>query len=1164
MDSILHDEQRHVTARICRRTRLEDLADLLIGDLTADIAAAGSDPVGGFFYQPEVIAPNKSMRRYLTMRFARTRGIAAGIRFPSLMSLFPSERIDANSIGWRVYRILQSAPERFPVLNEWIGGNAKRRYDLANELGRLFHQYMLYRPDWLNAWERNGVPDELRGVEGASWQGELWRLAAGNDWRGRHFAAKYASLRQGRPDRKRRTIRIFGFSQLAPAVMECLAALSKCEADGAPETDVTLYQLVPSLRKIFDERNRTVKDEIKELVHLYYRTGEDPDRLKDLMAGLFFQHNPLTASFGMQSRVALTVADDLTFQGTDDQEDWDEPDDPGGDTVLHRMQAAILADEPQSETPAPPLDDDGKQACPSVQIRSCYSAFREVEAAHNFILHCLDESPGLTLNDIFIMTPSGATETFAPLVDAVFNHASDTGRLSVTIADRPQAEELPSYRTFLNILSLYKGDFTASDIFTILQDAAVQERIGVTADDCRTFRESAMRAGVRWGWDAEDHRRADTGGSGFPQNTWRAGIDRMLLHSALDIDPAAPFDAGPETLYAVPGYRGGASVTLGRIAYLIGQLHDFAMKMRDLPPSGMAFRQWWELLTQAASDFFGADSELSLLLLRILRNWGEVLNNAREEAALSAPGGSDADDDAASPVWDADDTPLTGEIVLSYLRNRIEESGDSTRGFMRGSITFCGLRPMRSIPAAVIVLLGMNHEAFPGDDTPSEFDLMRRSRKPGDPDKRMEARQLFQDVIMSARNYLYISYVGRNIHDRKESPPSVCVDVLRSYLTREFGKNSFVDIQEPIQAFSPELFEPWPADAPHRKFNQSYSRKLLEAARTLRFRQARPLRPVFALNAVATPPEDSLLRVTSDDLAGFFRNPAKYFMRKRLDASVSILDEAVPEDAEMFEGKLDYTRKQELYDLYLRVRPGTTEEKAELARISLERMKADGAVPLTQTVDDWNEWLAVSALGDAVAAVGAGAERAMIPQTEHIFPCGVTLILPETEVFGTDGGRVQIIPCLAKEVAGNQLVSATLRHLCANLREATVTRIVAINASNHTAVFHEAPGMDPDEAADKLDAILALYRDGLSRPLPFFPKTLCALARGKDYRGHWTGSPNSEGEVEKFGLFFGEELPPVETLEPIANTVFCVEFQDRSRRTRTGRGGTGAGRSAAG
>ena len=1149
----------NVTARVIRRTGLEELADLLIAELAADIRAhavprGGNDSPSGLFYAPEVIAPNKAMRRYLTMRFARNEGIAAGIRFPSLMSLFPADRIDAGSIGWRIYRILEPESERaaFPLLERWIHGDAKRCHDLAVQLGRLYYQYMLYRPDWLNAWERNAVPDELRGEKDADWQGELWRRTAGSDWKGRHFAAKYARIIRGETDGRRRKIRLFGFSQPAPAVMECLAWLSA--ADGA---DVALYQPVPSCGKYFDETNLSCKAELKELVHLCGHAEEDPGRLEYLMSNLFFQHNPLIASFGMQSRVAMTEAETLEFRGSDDEGGFGEAADDDRDTILHRLQRKIRADEPGSAVAAKPRAGQG-DACASVQIRSCYSAFREVEAAHNFILHCIDEDPSLTLNDIFIMTPK--PEAFAPLVDAVFNH-SEGGILPVSIADRPQTDELQSYRTFLDILSLFKGEFTASEALAILQDVSIQAHLGVSADDCREFRDSAMRAGIRWGWDADEHKNEASGGRAFPQNSWEAGFDRMLLHYAMDLDPAAPFPAevpgmngdaagepggnasgdgepvggpGDRTLFAVPGYSGSRAVTLGKIAVLVRRLHDFARMMRTRSATGAPFRVWKETLIRAAEDFFGAESELSLVLTDVLSAWGDVLSRAQErpdaEIGLEESGGAVG--------WETDDTPLNSETVLAYLKNQGSDGGDSTRGFLRGSITFCGLRPMRSIPAAAIVLLGMDHRSFPGEDNAPEFDLMRKKTRVGDPDRREESRQLFLDVILAARDYLYISYVGRDNHDRKEYPPSVCVDVLRSYLEQEFGKNSFVDIQEPLQAFSPALFTPGCR-------NQSYSRNLLESARKIRTDRAGEAVPLFPLSGIAQTPDESLMHISLDDLLRFLRNPAEAYLRNRLDASVSVYGETPPEDSEPFGEKTDFDVNDELFDLYLRTAP---DRRDGLKRLSLARLKADGIVPLTQTGDSWGTWDKISAVGGFFEAETDGAERIAIPQTEKTFPCGVTLLLPEQNAYAScDGTRLQVIPSLSGGLTADLTLRGVLKHLGANLRGKTVTRILLME--RRQLKRFEADAVSPDQAEAALDGILELYREGMRQPLPFFPRTLHEMFRGGDYEGVWNGSDNLPGEVGKFGKFFGVGLPPPGELEPLMRIVFgndaCL-FRERS------------------
>ena len=495
---------------------MDDLADIIIDEIHAEIRADAD-----IFRRIPVIVPNRSIQRYLSLRFAHRHKVAAQIEFLPLMSVFhrfmprgmaqSRPDISEKTIGWRIYRILleQDSRDVFPALIRWINGDAKKQYELSCLLGTLFDKYMLYRPEWINAWEAGRMPQGLNGEPDAVWQGELWRRIAGTDWKGNHFAALYDRIMRGETDpapetRRPETIRIFGFSQLPPAVLRCLEQIS------SRGTAVKVYHLVPSAS--FYEEAKSDKAELKEFLDRYFQAEGNPEPIWDDMNEYYFRNNSLVASFAMQSRILLSETS--SWEGDTDYLSSMEhiPFVPENDTVLHRLQDRIRRntgsdDEADGETenrdgsgrggmrqPSPP--EQGTQ-CRSVQIRSCYSAFREVEAAYNFILHCLDEDPELSPRDVFIMTPTPAE--YAPLVDAVFNHSHDTMQLGVSIADQPQTERLPSYSTLLKILALFKGDFTASDIFGILQDREIQEHWGFTADDCRYCLTRAMQAGIRWG-----------------------------------------------------------------------------------------------------------------------------------------------------------------------------------------------------------------------------------------------------------------------------------------------------------------------------------------------------------------------------------------------------------------------------------------------------------------------------------------------------------------------------------------------------------------------------------------------------------------------------------------------------------------------------------------
>ena len=1149
---------------VFRRTGMDELADLLTGEIQEEIRSDAN-----LFRKIPVIVPNRGIQRYLSLRFAHQYKIAAQIEFLPLMSVFyrfmsrgpgrDRPNVNEKTIGWRIYRILleQDSGSVFPELTSWIAGDAQKLYELSCQLGSLYDKYMLYRPEWINAWEAGRTPQGLKEEPAAAWQGELWRRVAGTDWRGNHFAAVYDGIMRGDNEpvsgtKRPETIRIFGFSQLPPAILRCLEKFSL-------RTTVKVYHLVSSAS--FYEDAKDDRTELKEFLNRYFRTEANPELLGDEMKDYYFQNNPLVASFAMQSRILLSETND--WEGDTDyfSSMAAVPSVPIDDTILHRLQNRIRRNTISGELPEDEIRDDGgadapdggaetasaktEGGCRSVQIRSCYSAFREVEAAHNFILHCLDEDPNLSTKDIFIMTPSPSE--YAPLVDAVFNHAHDTEQLAVSVADQTQTERLPSYNTLLKILALFKSDFTASGIFGILQDRMLQEHWGYTTENCQYCLTRAMQAGIRWGWDAEEHGLS--GGNAFPENSWRTGFDRMLLAYAMDADPAKPYRTSEqEEVFPVPGFDGDRADLLGKFIGLVSRFHEIAQIMRRRDRDGIPFREWETWLADSAGSLFGKDSELKKLLQTVLSGWHQILTESGTE-----------------------EVPLTAGIVLAYLQDKHTRPEDNTMGFMRGKITFCGLRPMRSIPADAILLLGMNHDSFPEKDDNREFDIMLQYRKrkdsgagrrPGDPLRRDESRQLFLDTVMAARKYLYISYIGRDIHDRKEKPPSVCADELKQYLIQEFGEGSFTEVQEPIHSFSAELFRPGAV-------NQSYSEAMLMAAKQTMDQVREDDRPAFDIRdgiRAGKEEEEEILcgEVELQELIGFFSNPAGTFLKKRLNADVSVRETATPEDTEPFEPQKDWRMPDELFRLYTET---GKQDRENLKRVCMQRMKDNGRIPLTQKENDWTVWSLVEGIaGKMESLIGNETEETIPAETTELeysaadigelagdlfepVPKGMfrtRLILPETKVyrFGDDEQPcIQTAWAFSKELSGSHLIGPVLNHLRANLCRETATQIVySENGRNPAVMTIEA--MKKTDAENGLKTLLCLYRAGMRTPLRFFPRTSYEFFKSEDEskaKNAWSGY--SGGEADKFGDFLGNELQIDACFKALSKAFFGTVFR---------------------
>jgi exodeoxyribonuclease V gamma subunit len=103
------------------------------------------------------------------------------------------------------------------------------------------------------------------------------------------------------------------------------------------------------------------------------------------------------------------------------------------------------------------------------------------------------------------------------------------------------------------------------------------------------------------------------------------------------------------------------------------------------------------------------------------------------------------------------------------------------------SIRFSSLRPMRAVPAKVIVLMGMGDGLFPRTEQTNTLNLLLSNSR-GDyyPSQVDLDRYIFLEAILSARNYLVLSYVSQKPGDAKKLSPSLLVKELLGYLDQSY------------------------------------------------------------------------------------------------------------------------------------------------------------------------------------------------------------------------------------------------------------------------------------------------------------------------------------------------------------------------------------------
>ena len=404
---------------------------------------------------------------------------------------------------------------------------------------------------------------------------------------------------------------------------------------------------------------------------------------------------------------------------------------------------------------------------------------REIEVLQDRLLEMFQTDPTLLPRDILVMTPD--IKTYAPFIQAVFSIPKDDPRwIPFSIADRGVREESKVIDSFLNLLDLHGSRLGASQVLGVLESPSVQKRFGLSEADLELIHRWVRETGIRWGIDGESRGRL--GLPGFQENTWRAGMERMLLGYAMPDQDGQMF-AG---ILPYDRIEGGDASVLGNFLGFVERLFVSVKELDEL----RTLEEWSAFLAALLEEFFLPDEETA----RDVKVIRQTLHDLAGKQALSGF-----------------NEKIGLDVIKSYLKTFLEAEGFGF-GFLTGGVTFCAMLPMRSIPFKVICLAGMDDDTYPRQTKPLGFDLMAKNPRPGDRSRRNDDRYLFLEAILSAREKLYISYVGQSIQDNSPIPPSVLVSELTDYIRQGFevpGKETREQIvtKHRLQAFSPDYFK---------------------------------------------------------------------------------------------------------------------------------------------------------------------------------------------------------------------------------------------------------------------------------------------------------------------------------------------------------------------
>lgn len=1035
-------------------------------DLILELTSEGADPLS----QAWVICPHPAMMRWVSREVADRRGVCAQLEMKSTASLFQELHLLAwgrppaePSLAQLTWAILDVAPilayqePKATALRRTFPGGAQgeslnradatalpgSRFLAAQGLAETVKRLLAYRAHWLKAWSAGS--DEVPAGS-AEWWPLLWRALKRRAGR---------ALNEGLVSETCERLKAQGGA--LQAQVNHMIFIGRAQYDALT---LSLMRTMSELTQVTCISSDPSAATLPALEHLFGGSALPPD------LGL---RSPFTQAAGVLwsahlSRLDLSYGVDVSALPPPDhplQLPVQPPPKPlsqrGAEvsaSLLERLRGALSTGEPLPTQSAP--IEERLATDRSIQLHSCHSELRQVEALYQSISASLRRDPSLRPRDILVL--SADIERFVPLIEAVF-HGEDE-KLGAEIS-RPHGLN-PFTDLLLQLMQLSMGRAYRYDVFQLLKIPLVSGRFQLELADLLALEAWLKRAGVRWGLDGEHRARF-----GLPDeelNTWSFGLERLLLGALVGDD--------------VTLFKGISPSALGEEEAILTRFLDFFVVLKDLmgtlcqPATPKA---WTQTLVRAARCLTKPDEETRWLLQELDADLYHTLRKS------------------------AGERPLSPQAIMRALEGGLGRKPMLTGGG-RDLVRFYPLDQAYGVPSRVLCLLDMSDGRFPIATQSGHLDPIALAPLPTDRFRVFEQQAQLGLSLFAVSGELQVFYTGRTPVGEPLAPAPVIqalIEELSGRYQLEDGRAlvEALTTRHPLHPFSPSNFEGDEEGNPTEE-TLSHDPLWLDGARVWREAQSNPSpRPPFAIGGVEEPAR-GIKHARVDLLNQLLRNPSEFFLKRGVGMSI-LKDEMGTRERELLE--LDGIQSWSLRNRTLQLALALVEEGRTLSEevsYVFERVRAEGLLPAGKmgVVSFEQSFEGVAALVERFKEARGDKERT---------PLSISLSLPSGRTVRVENESLYrdklIFTTPSKHMRGDspqgrRLLEPWLYHVAmsASGRDYEGASLVATDGS-----FERFPQLDQGAAQSLLDGWIEGLEHGLTRPLRFDPDLSWRFLEGR-------------------------------------------------------------------
>ena len=839
------------------------------------------------FQTAEIVVPNFSLEKWISLKLAQYHGIAANISFITLekaifhslkntLQNFNCDLLKQETIQCMLMDILREKlgnmdPVCEPIrsyLNPEIEITSEafehRLFQLSGRLLYLFKEYEYSRNEELiTAWNegRNIVENQALGTE--SWQRTLWNDLFGLEGKltlfnrklnEADFHAKLLTLPQFykicKDNKKKHVLdqvdqvsmpaanplHIFGVSYLSRfhqnALTEYLANLR----------DIHVYTLNPCMEfwediQSLGEARSTVRRSLES--NRQFSENQKTLSKTEIIQGELFQHeddNPFLQAWGRPGRENIRLLNQWS--------DWNfepwfvevAPFSENGKfcentqlSNLTQIKQDILCRQPR-RTSSLNMDQDN-----SLVVMACANPRREVEAVSNMIWELIRNDPDLKLNDCAVIAHD--MELYQHEIEQAFESIHN---LSYHLVDGISGSAGRLEDAVNSLLGLCFTEYSRRDLFKLINNPCFLRKFkeNDSLGNWSVDEELQIDKWLKWadelnvffGIDDESQKKHGYQHVGKNIYHWEQAFQRLTLGELTSLDILnEPIPNKNQNLIPVD-LPDELSVEAARFMLIIRSL---IADTRDLTDWKMKGKDWGLYLHTLIKTYLKPISE----------DDNEVFDNLLQNAVSI----NDLDIGQLE-----ENREFNFDTIFEFFKQKQQKALLNRGQYLAEGVTVSSFQPMRPIPFKAVFLLGMGEGLFPTPYQRDRLDLrykpvhidsevqgrIFRERRLGDVSVTERDRYMFLETLVSTGKHLVMSYVSRNERTDDELNPSSIIQTLIDELENGYLKNKFSKIKHPIKSYSLEYFP----ELNDSEINEPVNKKIMPNYDPASFRHAKALR----------------------------------------------------------------------------------------------------------------------------------------------------------------------------------------------------------------------------------------------------------------------------------------------------------------------------------